>query len=178
MRKGVAPPTEKARKAVRLAAQFERPAWLPQDAKNLALGAKVAVSSDYQGAAKYSATAINDGKFDVYQNAGRWVSDKASTHWVDFEFAEETTLDALRVVSGQASAQTPLADFRLQVERGGAFVDVESAAVRSNDLVIVGLRFNPVSGKRFRLQIDKTPDDLARLWEVELYRVGPSVVEK
>ncbi len=178
MRKGVAPPTEKARRAVRFAAQFERPDWLPQDAKNLALGAKVAVSSDYQGAAKYSASAINDGKFDVYQNAGRWVSDKASTHWVDFEFAEETTLDAVRVVSGQASAKTPLADFRLQVERDGAFVDVESAAVRSNDLVIVGLRFNPISGKRFRLQIDKTPDDLARLWEVELYRVGPSVVEK
>ncbi|MBR2004166.1 MAG: FAD-dependent oxidoreductase, partial [Thermoguttaceae bacterium] len=178
MRKGVAPPTEKARKAVRLAAQFERPDWLPQDAKNLARDAKIAVSSDYQGAAKYSAGAINDGKFDVYQNAGRWVSDKASTHWVDFEFEQETTLDAVRVVSGQASAQTPLADFRLQVERDGAFVDVESAAVRSNDLVIVGLRFNPVSGKRFRLQIDKTPDDLARLWEVELYRVGPSVVEK
>ena len=178
MRKGVAPPTEKARRAVRFAAQFERPDWLPQDAKNLARDAKIAVSSDYQGAAKYSASAINDGKFDVYQNAGRWVSDKASTHWVDFEFAEETTLDAVRVVSGQASAKTPLADFRLQVERDGAFVDVESAAVRSNDLVIVGLRFNPISGKRFRLQIDKTPDDLARLWEVELYRVGPSVVEK
>ena len=178
MRKGVAPPTEKARRAVRLAAQFERPAWLPQDAKNWASEAKIAVSSDYQGAAKYSATAINDGKFDVYQNAGRWVSDKASTHWVDFEFAEETTLDAVRVVSGQASAKTPLADFRLQVERDGAFVDVESAAVRSNDLVIVSLRFNPISGKRFRLQIDKTPDDLARLWEVEFYRVGPNAVEK
>ena len=178
MRKGVAPPTEKARRAVRFAAQFERPGWLPQDAKNLARDAKIAVSSDYQGAAKYSASAINDGKFDVYQNVDRWVSDKASTHWVDFEFAEETTLDAVRVVSGQASAQTPLADFRLQVERDGAFVDVESAAARSNDLVIVNLRFNPVSGKRFRLQIDKTPDDLARLWEVEFYRVGPSAVEK
>ncbi|MBQ2789163.1 MAG: hypothetical protein IJE97_05955, partial [Thermoguttaceae bacterium] len=98
--------------------------------------------------------------------------------WVDFEFAEETTLDAVRVVSGQASAKTPLADFRLQVERDGAFVDVESAAVRSNDLVIVSLRFNPISGKRFRLQIDKTPDDLARLWEVEFYRVGAPRVEK
>ena len=178
MNKGVAPPTEKARKAVRFAAQFERPKWLPLDAKNLALGAKIVVSSDYKGAAKYSATAINDGKFNVYANVGRWVSDKAPSHTVDFVFGEETTLDALRVVSGQSGAKTPLTDFRLQVERDGAFVDVPGAAVRANDLVIVSLRFNPVSGKRFRLQVDKTPDDLARLWEVELYRVGAPVVEK
>ncbi|MBQ7813808.1 MAG: FAD-dependent oxidoreductase, partial [Thermoguttaceae bacterium] len=164
MTEGVAPPTAKA-------TQFARPKWLPSDAKNLALGAKVAVSSLYKKA-HYPASAINDGKLDVYKNEGRWVSDEAESHWVDFEFAGETTLDAMRVASGQASAQTPLTKFRLQVERDGAFVDVESAAVENNDAAVVCLKFKPVSGKKFRLQIDETPGNLARLWEVEFYNVG------
>ena len=164
MTEGVAPPTAKA-------TQFARPKWLPSDAKNLALGAKVAVSSLYKKA-RYPASAITDGKIDVYKNEGRWVSDEAESHWVDFEFAGETTLDAMRVASGQASAKTPLTKFRLQVERDGAFVDVESAAVENNDAAVVALKFNPVSGKKFRLQIDETPGNLARLWEVEFYRVG------
>ena len=164
MTEGVAPPTAKA-------TQFARPKWLPSDAKNLALDAKVAVSSLYKQA-HYPASAINDGKLDVYKNEGRWVSDEAESHWVDFVFAGETTLDAFRVASGQASAQTPLTKFRLQVERDGAFVDVESAAVENNDAAVVCLKFKPVSGKKFRLQIDETPGNLARLWEVEFYNVG------
>jgi hypothetical protein len=164
MTEGVAPPTAKA-------TRFARPKWLPQDAKNLALDAKVAVSSLYKKA-HYPASAINDGKLDVYKNEGRWVSDEAESHWVDFEFAGETTLDAMRVASGQASAKTPLTKFRLQVERDGAFVDVESAAVENNDAAVVGLKFKPVAGKRFRLQIDETPGNLARLWEVEFYNLG------
>lgn len=164
MTEGVAPPTAKA-------TRFARPKWLPADAENLAPGAKVAVSSLYQKA-NYPASAITDGKIDFYENAGRWVSDEAESHWVDFEFPEETTLDAVRVASGQAPAKTPLTDFRLQVEKDGAFVDVPGAAVEGNDAPVVGLKFKPVSGKKFRLRIDETPGNLARLWEVELYRVG------
>ncbi len=164
MEKGVAPATPKA-------SALERPKWLTKDAKNLALDAKIAVSSDYRQKGLYSKEAINDGKFDFNSNEGRWVSDVDDGHWVDFQFDAPITINAMRVMSGQAGGKTPIADFHLMYEKNGELFDVPGAEVLENESQIVGLKFVDVASKRFRLKITQTPGGLARLWEVEFYRV-------
>ena len=162
MKKGVAPPTPKAS-----AQSYE-----PPKAPNLALNAKISVSSDYKKGPSYPKENINDGKFNIADNNGRWVSDYDDGHWVDFRFENPTTLNAAIVVSGQATGRTPLRDFHLQYETAdGKLVDIKDATVVENESPIAALSFNEVTSKRFRLAITQTPEGLARIWEVELYCV-------
>ncbi|MBS7337955.1 MAG: FAD-dependent oxidoreductase [Thermoguttaceae bacterium] len=158
MEKGVAPPTPRA-----LSLSYKAPT-----AKNLALDAQVEVSSLYKNA-NYPKKYINDGKFDLSDNACRWVSDKGDKHWIDFAFDAPTTINAAVVVSGQATGKTPLSDFRLLVEKDGAFQPIPQAEVVGNESPIAAMRFDRVSAKRFRLEITKTPENLARVWDVAFY---------
>lgn len=164
MQEGVAPPTAKASALV-------KPKWLKDDAKNLALDAKIEVDSEYQKGPKYPKEFINDGKFDFNSNAGRWVSDYDDGHWVNFTFDKPVTIDAARVMSGQQGGKTPIGDFHLLYEKDGRFVDIPGASVSENESQIVGFKFENVTSKKFRLMITQTPEGLARLWEVEFYCV-------
>ncbi|MBR4752423.1 MAG: FAD-dependent oxidoreductase [Thermoguttaceae bacterium] len=164
MEEGVAPPTPKANSLI-------RPKWLTDDAVNVAPKAKIAVDSEYQKGPKYPKENINDGKFDISGNEGRWVSDVDGGHWVDITFDEPVTINAMRVISGQAGGKTPIGDFSLMREENGKLVDIPGTVVTENEAVIVGLKFEEATSKRFRLMITQSPGYLARLYEVEFYKV-------
>ncbi len=162
MTEGVAPPTPKAS-----VANYAKP-----NATNLAPKATLEVSSNYKKGPSYPKEFINDGKFDVSDNRGRWVSDVDDGHWVDFKFDEPTTINAAIIVTGQAPGQTPISDFLLQYEDAdGRLTDIPGSAIEQNESPIVALQFKETTSKRFRLRITQTPGGLARLWEVEFYRV-------
>ena len=165
MEKGVAPPTPKA-------SALASPKWLPADAENIALKAKITVDSEYKKGPKYPKENINDGKADFSVNEGRWVSDVDDGHWVDFTFDAPVTINAARIVSGQAGYKTPIGDFHLMYEKDGKLVDLPGSAVTENEAIIVALKFQKTTSKRFRLHITQTPESLARLWEVEFYNVA------
>ena len=165
MEKGVAPPTPKA-------SALASPKWLPADAENIALKAKITVDSEYKKGPKYPKENINDGKADFSVNEGRWVSDVDDGHWVDFTFDAPVTINAARIVSGQAGYKTPIGDFHLMYEKDGKLVDLPGSAVTENEAIIVALKFQKTTSKRFRLHITQTPESLARLWEVEFYNAA------
>jgi hypothetical protein len=151
------------------------PAWLSKAGKNLAPDAKITVSS-LSKKANYPASSINDGKFDVNNNAGRWVSDEAgdlsvAPHWVELTFTEPVEVNALRLVTGQSDGGTPIQDLALQYRDGSKWIDIGGAKTELNDVVDVGKRFPPVKSSAFRLVITATPGNLARIWELELYNV-------
>ena len=165
MKKGVAP-------AVDGYDALTNPKWLKEGAKNLARDAKVEVDSEYEKEPKYPKEYINDGKFDFSDNAGRWVSAVDDGHWVDFIFEEPVTINAARIMSGQAPGKTPVADFHFMYEKDGKWVDAPGAQVEGNEAQIVGLKFPAFTAKRVRLAITQTPDGRARIWETELYSVS------
>ncbi|MDR3181477.1 MAG: FAD-dependent oxidoreductase [Planctomycetaceae bacterium] len=183
MEKGIAPKPEKYWHSAqpRISQPVKKatpPAWLPKAGKNLARNAEVAVSSLYKGTEKgilYPALNINDGKFDIGSNAGRWVSDKtdnlkANPHWVELKFAEPAEINALRLVSGQLGGATPIQDFVLQYNDGAKWVDITGSKTESNNEPDIGKRFAAVKSSAFRLVITATPENLARIWELELYK--------
>lgn len=164
MEKGVAPPTTKA-------SSYFPPKWLKKDLKNIALNAKVAVDSEYKNGPKYPKEAINDGKYDTNTNSGRWVSDVGDKHWIDFKFERPVEINAMRVISGQQGDKTPIVDFHLLYEKDGKMVEVPGSAVTDNAAISAALKFDNAKSKHFRLVVTQTPGGLARIWEVEFYRV-------
>jgi hypothetical protein len=150
------------------------PDWLPKAGKNLALDAKVAVSSTRQEGG-YDAKYINDGKIDMSTNNGRWVS--ATTpegepveHWIELSFAAPVSINAARIVSGQTGPQTPIQTFVLQRKEGENWIDIPMTKTEKNISADIGKRFNLATSDAFRLFITETPGNLARIWELELYR--------
>ena len=150
------------------------PAWLPKARNNLALNAKVAVSSTREG---YDAKYVNDGDFKLNDNAGRWVSATTKEgqpveHWVEFNFDSPVSVNAARIVSGQAGPITPIQTFILQRKEGEQWMDIPETKTEKNIAVDIGMRFNTVvTSEGFRLFITETPGNLARIWEWELYCV-------
>ena len=84
------------------------------------------------------------------------------------------TLSAARLVTGQAGGQsgpkTPVTDFVLQYHDGAAFKDVRGTRVTGNVACDWHARFEPVTTRQLRLVVTRTPGDLTRIWELELYR--------
>ena len=168
MEKGVAPPpvpknTETASK----------PTWLNDAGENLAKNATVTVSSLYTKA-NYPASNINDGRYDLSNNEGRWVSDEDTQHFVTFEWEQPVKINAMRILSGQAggdSPKTPITDFSLQQIMPSKWVNIPGTVVTENDQCDFGCKFPEVEVIQLRLVITNTPGNLARLWEVEFYEL-------
>jgi len=112
----------------------------------------VKVQSSYDEA-KYPKENINDGRFNKSINSQRWLSSASeSPIYVELSWDKVQTIGAMRVISGwfgYQAADDPISDFRLQVE--------------------VARRFSAVTSDRIRLVVTKTPGNIARIWEVELY---------
>ena len=152
------------------------PEWLKSAGVNLARSAKVSVSSQYTKA-DYPVSNINDGRFDVKDNSGRWVSDSESSGWVEMSWDEPVTVNAVRIVSGQTGdpePHTPIADFVLQHHDGTDWRDVPGTEVVSNEEFDINAIFKPVTSRRIRLYVFNSPGGLLRIWELELYRVPTS----
>jgi hypothetical protein len=156
------------------------PVWLPKAGKNFARDAKITVSSLFKNPETYPVSNINDGKFNIKDNAGRWVSSESESmltdpHWVELSFSEPVEINAFRVISGQAGGQTPLRNFVLQrasqKQDGAKWVDIAGSAVENNLEPDCGKQFSEVKSSGYRLLITDTPGGLARIWELELYKV-------
>ena len=168
MEKGVAPPTPKASAL----------SFVPPEAPNLALKARVEVSSNYKNV-NYPKEYINDGKYNLNDNACRWVSDRDDGHWIDLIFDEPTKINSAVVVTGQApGGKTPMRDFHMLCEKDGKLVDIPNAVVAENESPIATMKFADTTSKRFRIAVTYTPESLARVWEIMLYRAEPQGEKK
>lgn len=168
MEAGIAPPP-----IAKSSIPESQPKWLKEAGKNLARDAKTSVSGLYTRA-NYPATNINDGKYDLADNAGRWVSDEAPEHWVVFEWEKPVKINAMRLLSGQAGSGnpiTPIVDFSLQIEKDGKWADIPGADVTDNTQCDFGRMFPEIEAARIRLRITGTPGGLARIWEMEFYNI-------
>ena len=149
------------------------PEWLESAGVNLARSAKVAVSSQYTKG-DYPASNINDGRFDVKDNSGRWVSDNVSPGWVEMSWDEPVTVNAVRIVSGRTGdndPEDPITDFVLQQHDGAEWRDIPGTEVVANAEFDINAIFKPVTARRFRLYVYASPGGLLRIWELELYKV-------
>ena len=156
--------------------QSRPPEWLESAGVNLARSAKVNVSSQYTKA-DYPVSNINDGRFDVQDNSGRWVSDSESPGWVEMSWDKPVTVNAVRIVSGQTGdpePQTPITDFVLQHHDGTEWRDIPRTEVVSNEEFDINAIFKPVTSQRIRLYVFNSPGRLLRIWELELYQVPES----
>ena len=174
MEKGVAPAPEQFWHSAQPRGVAIAPAWLPKAGKNVALDAKVAVSSTRDG---YDAKFINDGNFNFGSNDNRWVSvttpdGESVVHWVELSFNEPVSVNAVRILSGQSGPSTPIQSFVLQRRVGTEWKDIPETKTEKNTAVDIGKRFPEVTSNAFRLYITETPGNIARIWELELYRVA------
>jgi len=146
--------------------------WLASAGANLAREATVSVSSDYD-ASRYPGSNINDGRLDVTNNDLRWLSSaSAIPDYVTFRWSEPRTISAVRVVSGWFNGQNttdPVTDFHLEYLRERDWYEVAGSRVVDNARVDAIQEFAPVEAEHIRLVISRTPGNIARVWEIELY---------
>ncbi|MCL2304007.1 MAG: FAD-dependent oxidoreductase [Planctomycetaceae bacterium] len=165
MQEGVAPPP-----VPKSSVAASKPTWLKDAGENVARKAKVKVSSLYPKG-KYPASHINDGQYDLASDAGRWVSNEDTEHWVTFEWEQPVKINAVRILSGQVGngePTSPITDFVLQDFRS-KWKNTPGTEITENGQCDFGCKFPTVKVKQLRLLITNTPRELARLWEVEFY---------
>ena len=157
----------------RLVSIIQTPKWLSTAGVNYARTAKVKASTEY-GRGMYPANKINDGIADLTNNESRWVggSDIEDT-WVEFTWKEPVTINACRIVTGrfyEGRLVDPVGSFKLQTFKNGRWVDIPKAGIGENTAFDIGVQFDDVTTNRLRLFIN-TPGFLAKVWELELYRL-------
>jgi hypothetical protein len=146
-------------------------AWLTSAGTNLALVAKVTVSSNH-ASGKYKGAFINDGQAAPKDNNLRWVSGTELPHVVELAWDAPQTISAIRIVSGWNKGKQfvgVLEDFSLAYHDGSAWKPVPGGAVSGNGRVDWGVRFDPIQTRRIRLTVTGMADRLARIWEIEAY---------
>jgi hypothetical protein len=151
--------------------EHKPPAWLTSAGKNLARSATVTVSGNYRDN-MYPARNINDGRSDVRNNALRWVSDSKLPGWVELAWDKPRTINAVRIVTGQAGGtepKTPIIDFVLQSFDGSVWRDIPGTTVTGNGRFDWHTKFPAVTTSCVRLLVTETPGELTRIWELELY---------
>jgi hypothetical protein len=145
------------------------PAWLAAAGPNLARQATVTVSGSREGSAP---ALLTDGKLDLADNGGRWLSDGKLPLWVELAWPEPQRIGAARVVSGYLSGgavSDPIAGLVLQWHDGNAWRDVPGTATAGNEDIGWSRQFIPLTTRRLRLSVTETNIDVARVWEVEVY---------
>lgn len=155
-------------------ATVKPPDWLRAAGPNLARAARVSVSGEHPSGL-YPAKNVNDGRVSYSDNAQRRVSDARLPGVVELAWDSPQTVGAVRIVSGQAGGdegpKTPIEDFILEYDDGQGYRPIRGARITGNQAVDWHARFVPVRATRLRLSVSKTPGDLTRLWELEVY--GP-----
>ena len=106
-------------------------------------------------------------------NALRWVSNEEVPNWVELAWDRPQTINAARILSGQAHDPEPSTPI-------GDFVCCNTATARNGRTCPGAVRrpmtefdwhatFPAVTARQFRLFVTATPGDLTRIWELELY---------
>jgi hypothetical protein len=164
-------PYENGGRKTRRAAKFAPPAWLKDAGANLARTARVTTPGAPQGKVR-TELLLNDGNGLVEDNSTRWISRAALPHSIEFTWDQAVRLGAARIISGYhqgGGVVAPVRSFTFQWHDGTAWQDVPSSKVTDNPHPDWSARFTPVETTRLRLTITATPDDVSRIWEVELY---------
>ena len=143
-------------------------AWSPiarATEENLAAGATVRASAEYEGAAAHHAV---DG---VATDGSRWMAPPSvAGHWLELTLAASATVRQAHVYCGyQQETGSALRSFRLERADGqGGWLPIPGAAVASNQAFALSLTFAaPITGCHFRLRIDDP--GFARLRELALW---------
>lgn len=148
------------------------PQWLKTAGENLARAAKVTVSSTHQKA-HYPAGNVNDGRVSYTDNGLRYVSGPELPDTVMLTWERPQTVSAVRIVTGQSGGpegpRTPITDFVLQYHDGSDFKDVPETKVSENRQCDWHTKFKPVTAGQVRLLVTRTPGNLTRIWELQLY---------
>lgn len=163
---------EPARKpAVPAAPVVPAPAWLRKAELNLARTARVTVSGSRDAGASPPAL-LTDGRADVRDNDGRWLSDTRLPHEIELTWEQPVTLGAARIISGYLSGGKviePISDFTLQWHDGTQWKDIPGAAAKDNGDPYWNQTFAPLQATKIRLRVTRTRGDISRIWEIELY---------
>ncbi|GEM_PF-137233 len=147
------------------------PAWLEDAGPNLARTARVSIPGAPTTDAQ-AARLLVDGLSRMEDNTTRWIHRGPLPHYVEFIWTAPVRLGAARILSGYSSngaVQAPIRDFRFQWHDGAAWKDIPGATILDNTLPAWSGTFDAVHASRIRLAITATQDDIARIWEVELY---------
>jgi len=91
---------------------------------------------------------------------------------VDLAWDESQTISAARIVTGQSGGpwpHTPIIDFVIQYHDGTDYRDIPQTKTIGNESPDWNTRFEPVTTTKLRLMVTKTPGDLTRIWEWEVY---------
>ena len=176
MEKGVAPPPDKYWHTAQPHGVAVSPTWLPKAGKNFARDASVSVSSTRSGG-DFAAKNINDGVFNFSSGDSRWVSvtipeGQPVAHWVELNFTSPVSINTVRILSGWTGPTDPITDFVLQRKDGDQWIDIPETKTADNRSADIHKRFNRATSSAYRLYITKTPENVARIWELELYHVA------
>jgi len=147
------------------------PDWLENAGDNLARKAEVVVSGCMK-AETNQANLLNDGKADVTDNAGRWLSDAQLPNWAEFKWPEPQTITAARVISGfrhDDAVNAPIQTFVLQYHDGTDWQDIADTRAEANTAIDWHARFPPIKTDRIRLWVTDTQISVSRIWEIGIY---------
>ncbi len=160
---------EPARKPAHVAPSAP-PAWLNKAGANLARTARVTASS-----AGETAGLVNDGKADLTDNSQRWLSAAGMPVQIELAWDASQMFNTLRILSGYRDAAGMLVGaveaWTLQTHDGAGWRDVPGACATGNTLADWAATFPAQTASRIRLSITASRGNIARLWEIELYRV-------
>jgi hypothetical protein len=167
MREGVGKPPEAL-------VQLQPPEWLETVGDNLARTATVRASG-VTAEDRNLPSRINDGRADLAENEGRWLSQAEVPNWVELSWDQPQTITAVRVISGftrgDGSVYAPLELFSVQAGDGETWRDIAGTGAEPNTAIDWHQRFEPVVTKHLRLFVRQTQVNVSRVWEVEVY--GP-----
>ncbi|MHC4181583.1 MAG: FAD-dependent oxidoreductase, partial [Planctomycetota bacterium] len=164
-------------KAPAPSARLQPPKWLKAAGPNLVRTATVRVSGS-MNPQEYPPAMIGDGRIDPRNNRLRWLSDKSLPDWVEFTWERPQTISAARIVTGYCGGSGKIdgtiEDFVLQVYDGSEWSDVPGAKASGNTKIDWHASFPAVRARTVRLLVTATPQNVSRIWEIELYhRAAP-----
>ena len=146
-------------------------AWLKDAGENLARTARVATPG-VKGQEVRTELLLNDGNGLVEDNSARWMSRTAPPHRIEFTWDKAVRIGAARIISGYNQGDAvvaPVRDFKWQWHDGADWKDIPGGSVTGNEEVGWCGLLTPVETTRVRLVILATPENVSRIWEVELY---------
>ncbi len=159
------------RSAPRPAPVLPPPAWLARAGTNLLLSAAAGVEG--LSADELAALArIRDGKADLTKNQQRWISPKKMPLVIEFNWEQPQRFNTLRLLSGYAqdsAVVAPVESWSLYLRQGEQWVELPESRVSGNTDPQRAVTFPEQSARSLQLRITSAKDNLARIWEVELY---------
>ena len=132
---------------------------------NVAGRAKVTADGSAEGAGK-----LNDGKINLADNAGRWLSAPGERHEVVLTWDAPVTLKGVRVVSGYTAGggtSDAVAAFQVEGLANGAWRKLADCA--GNRAVDRRVAFEPAEVSALRVTVTEAKGGIARLWEIEAW---------